>query len=70
MTIDSELLEALSELEHEQWRVWRSDVERRFGLPHSESLDKGYSELSEAEKEEDRVFARRVLALLEKRRLI
>jgi hypothetical protein len=62
-----ELLERLAELEHEQWVAWARAVagevsaERRtrwqaFFVP--------YAELTEQAKEEDRIWARRVLELL------
>lgn len=61
-----ELLEALAALEHEQWVIWSR------GLAQTENLSKArldrwqkfwvpYSELSEAAKEPDRMWARKVL---------
>ena len=62
-----ELLERLAELEHEQWAAWARAVaadvspQRRarwqaFFVP--------YAELTEEAKEEDRAWARKVLAIL------
>jgi hypothetical protein len=62
-----DLLEKLAELEHEQWLAWARGVvgevtpERRarwqpFFVP--------YTELDEKAKEDDRIWARKVLALL------
>ncbi len=64
----SELLERLAELEHEQWVYWSKGIaddvsphrlerwERLWALP--------YAELSEEYKEDDRLHARKVLAVL------
>ena len=66
---DTRLLEALAALEHDQWRAWAESVLasedisperaarwRRFLVP--------YNELDEDAKEQDRRWARRVLALV------
>lgn len=60
------LIEALAEIEHEQWSLWAEQM-----LAHAtpanvrrwrRQLATPYGELSEADKEKDRVFARKVLA--------
>lgn len=60
------LIEALAEIEHEQWATWA-----RHTLAGTSAADKRrwrrqiatpYAELSEAEKEQDRIFARKALA--------
>jgi hypothetical protein len=53
-----DFVELLAELEHEQWRFWRKEVEEKFKLPHSPLADKAYSELKEAEKEGRTGFGR------------
>ena len=69
MAEQTELVERLAELEHEQWVSWSKAIvhevpeERRrrwqaFWVP--------YRDLPEDIKEQDRVWARRVLALLGK----
>jgi hypothetical protein len=65
--MDTSLLERLAELEHEQWVAWSREVadevapERRRRW-HEFWVD--YSELPEQIKEQDRVWARKVLELL------
>jgi hypothetical protein len=65
--MDERLLERLAELEHEQWMAWSRIVadevtpERR---QRWEAMWVPYSQLPEALKEEDRVWARKVLAAL------
>jgi glutathione S-transferase len=62
-----ELLERLAELEHEQWVAWARAVagevapERRA---RREPFYGPYAKLSEEAKEQDRVWARRVLEML------
>jgi len=64
---EEELLERLAEVEHEQWMYWSKasagevSVEcrarwSRWWIP--------YAELPEEEKEKDRVFARKALAVM------
>jgi hypothetical protein len=66
---EKELIEKLAELEHEQWMKWATS------LLKSEDLDptrvsrwydcmKPYSELSEEMKEHDRVWARKVIEII------
>lgn len=66
---ETSLREKLSELEHNQWCEWSKnlsktetiDAER---LERWKKLWKPYSELTEEEKDQDRVYADRVLATL------
>jgi hypothetical protein len=63
------ILERLAELEHKQWVKWSQNIvstenisiERKFRWV---KLWKPYSELTEEEKEQDRVWARKVLGVL------
>lgn len=63
------LIEELAALEHEQWAHWtRHFIDNT--TPENLARWKAqcatrYADLSEAEKEKDRVWARRVLAILE-----
>jgi ADP-ribose pyrophosphatase len=66
--MNNPLLESLAALEHEQWAAWtkhflsnqtQENVER-----WKKQLIATYEELSESEKEADRVWARKVLSLL------
>jgi len=66
---NKKILELLSELEHIQWVKWRRDIEKRFKIPHSKWLDVSYIDLPENIKEQDRVFARRVLDILKENEL-
>jgi hypothetical protein len=62
------LLEALSALEHSQWLSWRAKLEKQNPeIPRSAYLNVPYSKLSESEKEEDRKWARKVIAILKQR---
>lgn len=68
-SVRRELREKLAELEHEQWCDWsRSVAETETLAPERlEAWKKRwipYSELSEADKDMDREYADRVLALL------
>lgn len=61
------LAEKLAELEHEQWMEWSKSVAGEVSesrLARWELYWVPYSELSEAVKEQDRVWARKVLAVL------
>jgi len=64
---EQELLEKLAELEHQQWEAWSKEVaievseERRRRW---QALWVPYADLSEAAKEQDRVWARKVLDLM------
>jgi len=61
-----ELREELAELEHKQWKSWTIYLGSRYELP-SELVKKWgknwkpYSELTEEEKDKDRIWADRVL---------
>jgi hypothetical protein len=69
--VNEELLEALAELEHEQWIAWAKSVSGSEPLLTSERRNRWrklmvpYSELPEEIKELDRIQARKVLALIE-----
>ncbi len=69
----NELVEALAEIEHEQWLHWSQAVRAEV---NTETLGKwqrswvDYDELTDDLKEADRVWARKVLTLLRQRRLI
>ncbi len=71
---DSTLLrEALAELEHEQWIAWSKTVAgtetlSRKRLQRWQSQWKPYAELTDAEKDQDREWADKVLAILNQRR--
>jgi len=67
------LLERLAELEHEQWAHW-INYQLRVGVKNKEQWRRWhdlaripYTNLSEKEKESDREWARKVLALLQDR---
>jgi hypothetical protein len=68
----TELLEILAELEHEQWKEWSMSL-----VDHEENLSKTrvdrwmklwrpYNELTEQEKDQDRVYAEKVLWAVKK----
>ena len=60
----NELLEKLSELEHNQWQYWAKAVSPEVSKETADqwkSNFKPYGELSEEDKEQDRVWARKVL---------
>lgn len=62
-----ELIEKLAELEHGQWVHWSKAVAKHvpdWVSSKWEELWVPYSELSEAVKEHDRIWARKVLAVL------
>ena len=69
----AELVEELARIEHEQWRHWSQAVAAE--VP-SATRDKwrgswvDYAELTEELKDADRVWARKVAALLRRRNLI
>ena len=68
-----DLLESLARLEHEQWMHWSkavaADVPEATRATWSTSW-KDYAELNEVMKEADRVWARKVIALLHHHNLI
>lgn len=62
-----DLLERLAELEHEQWMEWSKTVAPEVSSQRRERWQKywkPYSELPEEVKEQDRVWARKVLKVL------
>lgn len=69
---DVPLLEALAALEHQQWVEWSKDIAETEDLS-DERVDRweeawvAYSALSDEEKEKDRVYARKIIKLLEKK---
>lgn len=63
------LLEILSELEHEQWMRWSRTIVEKEKLSATRILKwkklwVPYSKLSEEDKEQDRVWARKVLGAM------
>lgn len=70
----NDLLEKLAALEHEQWVGWTEWMMEKWDETHSSGetyqarwrrqLATPYEDLSEAEKESDRIEARKVLTLL------
>jgi hypothetical protein len=65
--MDDRLLERLAELEHEQWVAWSRAVADEVSAERRRRWQEcwvHYDELPEEVKELDRVWARKVLALL------
>lgn len=68
--MNDELIEILAEIEHNQWMEWSKALvtnEKRLSFARIErwkKLWKPYKELSEEEREQDRVYARKVLDAL------
>ena len=63
-------IEALAELEHEQWVHWASAVIGEVGLERAVRWNKfmiPYNELTEEVKEFDRKWARKVIEIMEKK---
>jgi hypothetical protein len=59
--IDPVIIEALAELEHEQWMYWSKAVAHEVSTVRRERWQKlwiPYTELSEEDKEHDRKWAR------------
>ena len=72
-SLTDDLVEALAEIEHEQWMHWSQAVAPRVSAGIAESWRKSwvdYAELTEELKEADRVWARKVVTLLRERKLI
>ena len=68
-----DLVEALAEIEHEQWMHWSQAVAPKVlpGIRDSWQMSwVDYAELTESLKEADRVWARKVVTLLRERKLI
>ncbi len=64
-----DLLERLAELEHEQWAAWSRSVAAEVAPEVRRRWEASwvpYAELSEEQKELDRIWARKVLAALGK----
>ena len=70
---DVELMEALAEIEHEQWMHWSrivaADVTEATRAKWQRSWT-DYAALPDDLKEDDRVWARKVITILRQRRLI
>ena len=68
-----DLVEALAEIEHQQWLHWSKAVAPEVADATRlkwERCWREYSQLTENVKEADRVWARKVVALLRERQLI
>ena len=68
-----DLVEALAEIEHEQWMHWSQAVAPKVLSGISDNWRSSwvdYAELTEDLKEADREWARKVVTLLRKRKLI
>ena len=70
----TELLEKLAALEHDQWVEWAKAIAENETISKArtkrwEKLYVPYDELPEESKEQDRVFARKVLAALKREKL-
>jgi len=70
---DEEVREELAELEHNQWLAWSSDISSKEVISDKRrkrwgKLWRPYSELTEKEKDQDRVWADRVLAIIREKR--
>ncbi len=77
MTTKEEIIEKLAELEHEQWMKWSQSLcqkvlthdvystGREMFLKHQSWLNcwKSYDELTEEQKEQDRIWARKVFGV-------
>ena len=62
-------LEQLAELEHNQWMQWSQEIARtekmsKDRLKRWKELWKPYNELTEEEKEHDREWSRKVVAIM------
>jgi len=68
-----DLVEALAELEHQQWMHWSKAVAPEVADATRQKWQSSwcdYSNLTEEAKEADRVWARKVVALVRERQLI
>ena len=68
---NKELIEALAEIEHEQWVSWAQDIlaTENVNTTRAERWKKlfiPYANLSEADKELDRKWARKVLSITQR----
>ena len=72
MNKQDQLLEALAELEHKQWKSWAGSIINDECISPNrrkrwcELLSADYSNLGESEKEKDREWARKVLEIVGK----
>jgi hypothetical protein len=72
-TDQTDLIEALAAIEHEQWEHWSRLVAPEVSAVTREKWERswvGYNELPDEVKELDRVWARKVLALLLERNVL
>jgi hypothetical protein len=70
---ESDLLESLAELEHDQWLHWSQSIASQVEPALCEKWELlwgPYSDLPNDIKELDRVFARKVIALLRAKNLL
>ena len=68
-----ELIEALAEVEHEQWMHWSQAVATEVPETTRDKWRRSwapYANLTDELKEADRVWARKVVSLLQKQKLI
>jgi len=66
---EKELIERLAVLEHDQWWEWSRDLSQKEKLSKERTnrwnkLWTFYKFLSETEKEQDRIYARKIVGLL------
>lgn len=67
--LNKNLLEELSKIEHDQWIEWSKSVSSEVSDERKERWEKywvPYDDLSEEVKEQDRVYARKVLDVVNK----
>lgn len=74
-SLQGELLDELAALEHEQWMEWTETLAGEEALSPNrlqrwKSSFKPYEELTEAQQESDRNYAKKVLLLLKKKGLV
>ena len=70
MSLEGDALEALAQLEHEQWMHWSKAVAHEVSASTREQWQRfwvPYAALSEDVKEADRIWARKVVELLRRR---
>ena len=69
ITLTNEIVEAISDLEHRQWVHWTSYFLENLSVENIErwkrQIQTKYQDLSEAEKESDRSWARHVFSVLQ-----
>jgi hypothetical protein len=66
---ENELIEKLAELEHDQWVIWSKSLVQMENLSDKRlvrwaKLWKPYAQLTEEQKEQDRVWARKSIQLI------